>query len=77
MNGTGSEYSLDPILLMALTLMLALSPVGSISDIISYVTISVRLVTDKLVTLTTPLSLNGQHHYHDNKTGTHLMILIT
>ena len=74
MNGTGSEYSLDPILLMALTLMLALSPLGSISDIRSYVTISAR--ADKLVILTTP-SLNGPHHYHDNKTGTHLMILIT
>ena len=50
MKATGSEYPLDPILLIALTVILAVSPP---SDIRSYV-ISVKLVAEKLVTLTTP-----------------------
>ena len=53
MKATGSEYPLDPILLIALTVTLAVSPSGRSSNIRSYV-ISVKLVADKLVTFTTP-----------------------
>ena len=58
---SGSEYSLDPILLMALTLTLALSPSGRSSDIRLYVT-TIKLLADKL-TLITSSTLKGPHHY--------------